>query len=352
MKTRRPMTTAALVCLALSATACEWRLETPDPSPLIPDATEAVRDAAAVAEARLVEALPYADPGGPGAEWLYEFESLASDVHLDALGGVYDPYPDPAPDPSPTSDPSLGPTSFSRFASLARDAAVEGALTVEDADLALLLAAIGLSHAAALRLQSEEDARASGVEVDVSADRLLPLPPGLADTDPSVSMALVPEATLLSEETLTGLILLTDYAVYVFQLVAARAEGPLRGVAYLRSLLLEERAAALVSLVGSDPRGPSYVTDRTRLASNEAMEDLMSEVEADLADAYVAAFAEVVKGDADSVEERAWLLSAAFDALVGSWVHGVEPGEAPMFPGVTVPGYAPREPAPSPSAGA
>lgn len=365
MKRRRPgkavvpLVAASLAASAFAMTGCGWRLETPDPSPLVPDQTELARDAAAQAEARLLEALPYASPGGPGSEWMLRFEEVSAGAHVDALGGVYDPYPlpstspslSPSPDPSPSANPSLGPTSYSRYAEFARNAAVEGALTVEDADLALLLASIGLSHAAAIQLQVEENARALGYEVPQIADRLLPLPLGFAyDEGPATSTDLVPASTSVPEETLVDIILQHDYAVYVCEVVAARASGELRWIAYDRSLLHEERADALVALLGYDPRGPSYVTDRSRLGSNEDMEALLAEVEGDLAVLYVRAFGEVVAEGGDSVADRAWLLSSAFDALVASWLRLPGPEDAPAFPGLSLPGYSEPEPSPSPAA--
>lgn len=325
-----------MVLLGLTLVGCAWRFDSPDPALPSPDADESARDAVALAEAELVASLEEASPAGPGGEWLLAYESRAADAHLEALGGVYDPYPDPSPSPTSSDDPGFGPSSFTRYASFARDAAIEASLTAEDPDLALLIASIALSDAAALRLQSEEDARAAGVEVYTSVDRLLPLPSAL---DPAVygPSVLLPEATSLPEATLEELILLHDYAAYVDEVVAARAEGSLRGVAYQRSLLHQARAEALVALADVDPRGPSYVTDRTRLASNETMEALLSEVEAGLADAYVAAFGQVVAGDADSPVERIWLLNGAFDAGVASFLWAPSPEDVPMFPGVDVP---------------
>jgi len=356
MESRRFMTTSFVIAL-LGATlvGCGWRLETPDPGPPSPDANEQARDAAAIAEAAFIESLEYADPIGPGGEWLIEYETRAAPAHLEALGGVYDPFPEVSPTPSvsPTASPTVapfGPFSFSRFAGLARNAALEGALTVEDPDLALLLASIGLSHAAALRLQSEEDilflqskgdptvaddAMPVSDAISPSADRPLPLSstPVLASFGPAL---LVPEETALPEETLEELIVLHDDAAYVSEVVAARAEGSLRGVAYQRSLLHQARAEALAALAEADPRGPSYVTDRARLASNETMMALLSEVEGNLADAYIAAFADVIASDADTPSERTWLLSGAYDALVASILLSTGPGELSTFPGVTV----------------
>lgn len=375
METRhRPtavLLTAALVLTpVLAASGCGWRLETPDPSPLVPDETEAARDAVAQVEARLVEALAYAEAETPGSEWLLEYEEVAAGAHLEALGGAYDPYPNPTPDPSPSPDPRLGPTSFSRYAAFARDAAIEGALTVEDPDLALLLASIGLSHAAALRLQSEEDSRAAGFGADQIVDRVPPLPSDaleatLAAAESTVDVAsatstdLVPTSTSVPEETLLELILLHDYASYLCEVVAARAVGDLRWIAYLRSLIHQDRTDALVALTATDPRGPSYITEREEIGANEDMEALLAEVEGDLAVLYLSAFEEVVTLESEAADiapgqvhtdapTRTWLLSAAFDALMASWLRLPGPESAPVFPGVSVPGYTPIEPSPLP----
>jgi hypothetical protein len=384
METRqRPAAVIAVAALVLApvlaASGCGWRLETPDPSPLVPDETELARDAAAQAEARLVEALDYAEAETPGSAWLLGYEEAAAGPHLEALGGAYDPYPDPTPDPSPSPDPRLGPTSFSRYAAFARDAAIEGALTVEDPDLALLLASIGLSHAAALRLQSEEDSRAAGFDADQIVDRVPPLPSKALEATLSASASvaanpvdvttvnvasvtstdLVPAETSISEETLLEIIVLHDYAMYLCEVVAARAVGDLRWIAYLRSRIHQDRMDALVALTSSDPRGPSYITEREEVGANEDMEALLAEVEGDLAVLYIRAFGEVVALESEAVDvapgqvhtdyaTRTWLLAAAFDALMASWLRMPGPESAPVFPGVSVPGYTPVEPSPLP----
>ena len=99
------------------------------------------------------------------------------------------------------------------------------------------------------------------------------------------------------------------------------------------------RAKALVALAETDPRGPSYVVDRARLSDNDTMAALAASIEADIADLYIQAFGDVVKAGApaDTLSERAWLLSSAYDALADSLSWGdPAPDSVAAFPGVSV----------------
>ncbi|MHB8961434.1 MAG: hypothetical protein ACYDAN_17645, partial [Candidatus Limnocylindrales bacterium] len=210
-------TVAAVAGIALAAaslTGCSWRLESPDPSSPVADVNDAARNDAALAEARIVDALGVAAPSGPGGEWLLAFEVEAAPLHLDALGGVYQPYPaplEPAPSQSPDSTSASGPTEYSRAASFARDAELGGALVATDADLALLLASTGLSHAVALAVQAEQDARANGTDVARMGERVPPPVPGQDE------FALIPNATAVSTAALADLAFAHDHAQYVLE---------------------------------------------------------------------------------------------------------------------------------------
>ena len=326
--------TLVLAVATVALSACSWRLETPSPSPLTPGAYERDRDAAAIAEARLVASLGDARPAGPGGAWLASYEAQAAPAHLEALGGVYVAHPRvAAPTPSATAGPAVGPSEFVRLAAFARDAELEGALSCDDPDLALLLASIGLADAAAIARQAERDAAFAGADVTVSRDRIPPLPDGVAPA------SLSPDATSLPEQTLENLISAHDYAAYVYEVIAARATGDMRGVAYSRGILHASRAKALVALAETDPRGPSYVVDRARLSDNDTMAALAASIEADIADLYIQAFGDVVKAGApaDTLSERAWLLSSAYDALADSLSWGdPAPDSVTAFPGVSV----------------
>jgi len=357
-------TTASIVGLiAVSMTAslagCSWRLETPAPSWPSPSAAEMARNEAALAEARIVDSFAVAAPVGLGGKWLLDFETTAAPSHLDALGGVYVPYPDEATEPDPSDRGNDGdPREFFHAVEAARDTELTLALTVDDPDLALLLASMGLSHAAALAAQVDEDSRAAGVTVTRSLDRV---PPSVGDV---AFGPLVPMDTTVPVETLDRLIVLHDEAQYAYEVVTARATGKMRPDAYNRGLLHGTRARALLALVPDDPRGPSYVLpDRGEVGDLTALRLIVRDVESSLSDAYLAAFAALIApdglGGTDGQAERAWLLAAAYDALVASVLWGdpapwddvplpagldepevsdvSAPGDLDAFPGITLP---------------
>jgi hypothetical protein len=346
-----PVSLTALLTMSLSA--CSWRIDTPPPPLPSADETELARNAAAVAESRVVDSLADAVPTGPGEVWLLAFESGAAPAHLDALGGVYVPYPWVSPTASapPPTTSAPPPTTFVSALEQARDTDLALALTVDDPDLALLLASIGLSHAAALAAQADADARAAGVTVDRSADRIPP------PADGQTFGPLVPTATDVPAETIDALIVLHDDAQYAYEVVTARASGLMRGEASARGILHGQRAKALLTLVNDDPRGPSYVLPPLgAIGDLPTLREVVRQIEANIATAYLATFAELVSADTpdaiDTSPERAWLLAGAYDALVASVLWGdpideiVAPGAQPSgtsapgtlaeFPGITV----------------
>lgn len=322
----------ALVGLLLVGTlaGCAWRVDSPDPSPLIPSPDELARNAAALAESRIVEALDDGRADSQSAQWLLTFERTAAGAHLDALGGVYTPAD--LPTPSSSAPPvDVGPTAYARLAPFARDTELASALTVDDASLALLLASAGLSHAVALAVASEDAARAAGQDVPMVAERTAPIG---AQTD---SGSIVPAETSVSPEALEALIVAHDHAEYVYDVIAARSEGTERDDALARAWIHHTRADALVALAGTDPRGPSYALNRDGLGEAATRGELVADLESTVAAQYLDAFAGVVSDESiDSLSERTWLLTGAFDALMASvdWVGG--PRLLDAFPGVSV----------------
>jgi len=327
---------AAVVALGAVVLAslggCHLRRETSPP--VTPTATQydILRNEAAQREAAVLDALATVTGAKtPGQEYLVTVENAFASPHLEALGGVYVPYPSASPSPSvtPSTAAPQPPSALVIAAAHARDADLADALLAEDPELALLLASIGVSHAEALAVGAYQDVIAAG-DAPLADERT---PPGDAFAE------LVPTSTALDEQTLEGIIVAHDYAAYVYEVIAARTTGDARTNALARSRIHEKRADDLVALATTDPRSPAYVVDRERFADADAMDALIRETEAGIADRYIATFASAAElGDA-GMGDRAWLISGAFDALVqGLLWPGATADDAVALPGVALPG--------------
>src|SRR5690554_1598802 len=143
--TPRYLARASAVVLVVAALAgCSWRVETPTQSLPSPDPVTQVRDAAAEREHAIVELTAQSGTGGtPVGVVLGEIESVRAPERLDALGGLYEPYPDASPTPTEAAV-SLN---LNDAVVAARDGNMADALATDDDELALLLASAGLSHA-------------------------------------------------------------------------------------------------------------------------------------------------------------------------------------------------------------
>ena len=335
--------TILLASLATGAlTGCSLRLETPPVPVPSPDQYELLRDAAAHDEARVLDALPAATAAiatgtgasTPGRDYFVQVEAASATPHLDALGGVYVPFPSATPSPSTTPSPSASPpreqgvASLTRKVAEARDDDLAAALVAEDPDLALVLASIGLSHGASLAVGVYQDAIAAGSAPLASERRM----PGGAFAD------LVPAATTLDGATLEGIIVAHDYAAYAYEVIAARSSDDARTQALERSRIHARRADELVAIAGADPRSPAYVIDDARFDDDATMAALASETEAGIADRYVTAFFGAAQAGATALGDRGWLLAGAYDALVQGplWSGPTAEGTDPL-PGVVLP---------------
>ena len=335
--------TIVLASLATGAlTACSLRLETP-PSPApTPDQYESLRDAAAMAEARVLDALggltasetTVAGTWTPGRDFFIQVEAASATPHLDALGGVYVPFPMATPSPDASASPSASPAptqgimSLKRAVADARDGDLAAALVAEDPALALVLASIGLSHGASLAVGVYQDAIAAGSTPLASERRI----PGDAFAD------LVPASTTLDPSTLEGIIVAHDYAAYAYEVIAARSSDDARTQALERSRIHARRADELVAIAGADPRSPAYVIDDARFDDAATMAAFAGETEAGIADRYVTAFFGAAQAGAPGVADRGWLLAGAYDALVQGplWSGPTAEGTDPL-PGVVLP---------------
>ncbi len=345
MGTSRNRASALLLgaLLLASAAGCDIRRETsPSPTPTAGQ-YEQLRNEAAQEEAGILNALDRVPAGDERWNaYLVDEETRFANAHLNALGGVYVPFPTASPTASPTATVAPPtPADLVIAAAHARDADLSDALVADDPELALVLASIGLSHAEVLAVSAYRGLIDSG-NAPLAAER--PAPGDAFAT-------LVPSSTALDETTLEGIIVSHDYASYLYEVIAARTSGDARTQALARSRIHAKRADDLVALASADPRNAAYVIDHDRLASVDDMNTLARETEAGIADRYITAFSAVASlGDAGRAD-RAWLISAAFDALVqGALWPGATPADADPLPGVVLPGEAAATPTPTPSA--
>jgi hypothetical protein len=345
---RRRTVGIALGAVVLASLAgCSLRRETPPIVTPSPDQYEQLREAAAQAEVDIVDALA-ADVVGAGTAGYASFvqaETASVMPHLDALGGVYVPFPSATPSATPSASPSATPSvsaspppkpkSLTRAVADARDADLAAALIAEDPDLALLLASIGLSHAQALAVSAYQDGIAAG-STPLAAERIMV---GASFAD------LVPATTGLDASALEGIIVAHDYAAYVYEVIAARSSDEARTQALERSRIHEHRADELVAIAAADPRVPAYVIDHANLESEDAMAALARTTEAEISDRYITAFFGAAQMGAPGLGDRGWLLAGAYDSLAQSVLWpGATPAEADPLPGVVL---AQSQPAPS-----
>lgn len=326
---RLPRARGPLVFAALAATAlagCSLRLESPPIAAPAPGQYELLRDAAARSEVRVLDALhtEAVGPSTPGRDYFVKVETTSATAHLDALGGVYVPFPSAAP------TPGLAPGATSLTSSVvdARDTDLAAALAADDPDLALLLASIGLSHAEAFAVGLYQDPIAAGF-APLAEERHMP---GTAFA------ALVPASTSLDAVTLKGLIVAHDYAAYAYEVIAARSSDDAKTQALARSRIHAQRADELVALAGVDPRSPAYVIDHASIDSDEAMASLARATELGISDRYFTAFFGAAKAGEPGRGDRGWLLAGAYDALAQELLWpGATAADAHPLPGVALP---------------
>lgn len=354
---------AALALAALtggSLTACSWRLESPPPPPLVADAHELGREQAARALARLQAALqaesgirpaPTAGPASsaslaPSAEptptpspspsddasngdELRAALAIAVPVQLEALGGLYLPYPDSFPSPSP----SLGPIgSVEEEARAARDVLLAVAVDAEDPQLALVTASAGLFLAVTLNDPGEwAAASAPGADPSPAGEPT----PGVS-VSPTASASPGSSPSPVPAESWAPLLLAHDRAVYIYDVIAARSLSTARQAASARALAHDLNAEVLAALVPTDPRRPQYHVDPQTLADAASLDALARQTEREVAEAYLATLTQADPGD------RAWLLAGAYASLAAAaaW-PGYEPGELPPLPGIRLPSPSP-----------
>lgn len=313
---RRLGATAALVVGALLLAGCGLRVESPPPPLLVPDLAEVVRQHTAEDAAALVEMATRAAVGAaePVATVLAQV-AAASAEHLDALGGLYEPFPDPTPGATPMPTATAAVDAATTLVRLSESAvqARSDADRVPDGELARLVASVAANRL----LLGDRLAGALGQQPSVPADVAAPpaLPAGLAVQDVVV---------LVQSEDAAGM---------VWEVAAARSTDGLRDSAAARGVTHRDRAQAWAELTGiagtgSDPRRTAYDLPDAVTAEAGTPEDMWTAVrgvEAGLVDSYASLIATAEPGG------RAVLLDALIDAMRQVLVGG---GGVPTFPGM------------------
>ena len=280
----------------------------------------------------MATAVAAADADSVGETIITSHERAANPVYAAIWGPVYVPFPSA----SPTASPSQAPPAPSLRA--AREAAqlhaFSEALGNADAQAAYAFAAMAVARGVVDTYAEYVDAVDAGERsADDGGDGVIP---DLVAERPLAiggdEWPLVPVVSALDTETVASLIVAHDRAQYVYEVVAARSGGEDRARASERALLHRSRAADLVAIAGTDPRGPGYVIDLAALAETDTRNGLLRSAERELAGTYLEALA-----DAPS-DDRAWLMSGAHDALAAEAVWpGFAPEELPVLPGHTLP---------------
>ena len=240
---RRRVARGALVMVALLGVAgCSVRLDTPPPAVPVADAAEGARQATARESAELV-ALAGAVSGDHATAAVLDDVQAAAEVHLAALGGVWEPWPSAGPDATayPTESPSPSAPPATATAGEVLDALATGAAAARDAayatpgELGQLLGSVAISRTFAA--------------VDLAA--------ALGEPVPDLPAAPLPApAEYLDAATVQVM----DAARYAFEVVAAQSSGPQRESAVERAGELGVLAATPVP--GEDLREVAYdVTD-------------------------------------------------------------------------------------------
>ena len=311
----RASSAAALAALLLAG--CGLRLETPDPEPLVPDALEVVRaDTAAAAEGLRAMAAEADAAAAPEVAPVLARVAALSRAHLDALGGIYVPFPDVTP-PAPTATAAPAPPASADdvLAALVESAAEarSDADAVADGPMARLLASVSVARSLLA------DALATALDTAAGPTVVFVVPETLPE-----GVTAQQAAVLVQSE---------DAAALAWEVTAARSVDADRDLAAARAVIHRDRAQAWaeasgVAGSGADPRRSSYALPDALddpATSAEERRVALGEVEAALADAYMSLVAQA------SVGARVVLMDAVLDTLR---MHISAGAPIPAFPGL------------------
>ncbi|WP_430867088.1 hypothetical protein [Demequina aurantiaca] len=358
--TVRPWT-AALIAGALVAgvSGCSWTLaQEPVTYPSAHQAT-LERDAAALREQEIIDALGAGTSDALSASNLASIEAPAAPAHLAALGGVYVAVP------SPTLSPSPFVGSLDEAVAQARDGALETAQSTTDENLALLQSSIGLTHAFALWWAqyselaaapepsasaspgaTEDAAQPGAAEPEVTGEAT-PSPSAVptvsAAPDPLGATELVlPTTVVLGSDftpvssdafvpaTFADLALAHDEARFLYEVIAARSAGTERDDALARRDVHAARADEFAALAGGeDPRQVTYTIPPVAVDTESSRATTARDAEFALGATYATMLDGVPSSD------RGWVLNAAFDVYAaGARQSGFTPDQFPLLPGL------------------
>lgn len=244
----RPVAFALAVGLAVGPLAgcAALRVESGPAVTPSADAVEQARQRQAVGAARVITASGEADATSDDARAVIADVRSAASTQLDALGGVWVPFPEPTttgPTTTGTSTPVPGPEALLDVLAEESASALADASTVSDGRLARLFASIGVQRRlAAARLAVAEGAEAPATAAAVDPEQI---PTGLS--------AVALEPAIASEDAL-GL---------AWEVTAARSSGAERTRAAAIAAEHRTRAATWATVTdvagtGLDPRRASY----------------------------------------------------------------------------------------------
>lgn len=311
----------AALAVVLSLAGCAWRLEAdPVPTPTA-DAVTAMRDAAAVREQAVIDALGAAGGLTEGRAALETFAARIAPEHLRVLGGVYEPYPDPTASPAPSEPATASALRAAMVA--ARDGSLAEAFADSASPAGFLYGSMGFSHAFGVWWAEEIDGRDSSSASAVVVARTLPW-----DGATGAPLA-VPSVSDLTPDALAALAVQHDQARFIYEVVAARSSDQARADALARAALHAARGDALAVLAGRDDREPVYELPGLPIATEAARSGVCRATEQALGWRYL----ELTWGASSA--DRAWLMDGAFDAYAAlALLPGFSLDEFPTLPGV------------------
>lgn len=310
----------AIGCLLLVVLAgCDWRLETEEVPFPTPDAATIARDQAALAEAAVLDAIEAHSRGDVREAALAGLVGPVAKQHLALLGGVYVEFPDASPSPSATPVSGL---SVEQAVTAARDLAILHAYEDSRSEAGFFAGVRGFTYAFALWYAASVEDSAAGGSPLLGEERMFP------SSTPLDATAL-PEVTDLSALALADLALAHDKARFLYEVLAARSADQARIDALTRAEIHANRAEALATVAGIDPREPIYSLPDASVNSSDQRAATARATEQALGWRYL----ELTFG-VDNYD-RAWLLNAAFDAYTASVaVGGFTVAEFPVLPGL------------------
>ncbi|WP_182113583.1 DUF4439 domain-containing protein [Actinotalea sp. JY-7876] len=284
----RPLVAVLAVVLVTILAGCGLRLETPAPVAPSPDAAESLRQRA-TADALAVQVLASAVATAatdPTVQALATTTGTASDAHVEALGGVYEPFPDAtaAPESPETAEPS-DDAAPSDDAEPSDDAAPsdDEPVTPDDASSAAPTAGATPPTPTAAELVALLDETAASARADAATTddgglaRLLAsiavgrtlladalAGPAAVTERPALELAPVEGLPAgVSAADVNDVVQSEDALGYAWEVAAARRSGDARAAAAAAARDHRERAetwatAAGVAATDSDPRRVAY----------------------------------------------------------------------------------------------